>query len=93
MYLISAALAAPRSARPLSHTASVIADMLWLRATSADHLEHVRAHADAHEITLVLFLKGEDLTAAERASRRMCEGLVSTLPSLAGWDVLEYRPL
>jgi len=87
MYLIGALLAAPRRSVPLTQSSAIIADMVWLFATSDDGLEHVRARTGSHHITLVLFLKGESDHAAEAAAGRLCERLVTAVPFLAEWRV------
>jgi hypothetical protein len=71
----------------LTQSSAIIADMVWLLATSDDCLEHVRARTGSHHITLVLFLKGESVRAAEAAAHRLCERLVAAVPFLADWRV------
>jgi hypothetical protein len=87
MHLIGALLAAPHRSVPLTQSSAIIADMVWLLATSDDGLEHVRARTGSHHITLVLFLKGESVHAAEAAAGRLCERLVTSVPFLAEWRV------
>ena len=87
MHLIGALLAAPRRSVPLTQSSAIIADMVWLLATSDDCLEHVRARTGSHHITLVLFLKGESVRAAEAAAGRLCDRLITAVPFLAQWRV------
>jgi hypothetical protein len=87
MYLVGALLAAPHRSVPLTQSSAIIADMVWLLATSDECLEHVRARTGSHHITLVLFLKGESVRAAETAAHRLCERLVVAVPFLAEWRV------
>lgn len=93
MYLIGALLAAPRATPPLGQTSAIIADMVWLLAAADDGLEHVRARAEPHHITLVLFLKQESLDEAQETAWRMCRRLVADAPFLAGWRVHGCWPL
>lgn len=93
MHLIGALLVAPRSASPLVQTPAIVNDTVWLLATAADGLEHVRVHTGVYYVTLVLFLRSADSATAEHTGRLLCERLVATVPFLAGWQVRECWPL
>lgn len=87
MYLVGASLAAPRPASPLAQPSAVVSDLVWLLATAADGLEHVRVRTSTRQVIVVLFLRGTSVRAAVEVGQGLCERLVAAVPFLAGWQV------
>lgn len=85
--LVRASLIAPAGG-PITLTAKLACDLLWLRVAPADRVEHIRVQAGAHGFEIVWFMLGEDPCEASKKAHAICLNAIVTTPALSGWQAV-----
>lgn len=87
MILVRASLVAPVCCS-ITLTEQLACDLLWLRVTPSDRVEHIRVQTGAHGFEIVWFMLGDDQIEANKKAHAICLNAIITTPALAGWQAV-----